>query len=312
MRPLREVTRRDLCALLAEEVDHWATELDWDYAPVSAAIANGLDGHAIAGRALQDGPRTIAYCYWLREDGRAVVGSAFAARDVRGRGLEERLLDAVVDEAISHGGSERVEAQTLFSTTPRADELFQRAGFAGCRRHYLMRPLSEPGPEAPGNGVRLRPFTRSDLPAAAELIYLSHVGTPDAAVNSTYATPERTRTFVESLVLRDGCGRYDAGASLVAEDPAGLLGVALCSRLAPGNGHICQISVSPSRQRQGIGTALMSRALSSLRKDAYRTASLSVTVENKAAYDLYQRLGFRLKKAYGAHAWLRERGPAWV
>ena len=44
----------------------------------------------------------------------------------------------------------------------------------------------------------------------------------DAALNLTYATPSHCRSFVETLVLRAGCGRFDPEASFVAEWAGGL------------------------------------------------------------------------------------------
>ena len=52
-------------------------------------------------------------------------------------------------------------------------------------------------------------------------MYRSHVGSVDAALNLTYATPATCRTFVETLVLRSGCGRFDADASRLVEGPLG-------------------------------------------------------------------------------------------
>jgi ribosomal protein S18 acetylase RimI-like enzyme len=49
----------------------------------------------------------------------------------------------------------------------------------------------------------------------------------------------------------------------------------------------------------------MASALSSFRKEGLATASLSVTYDNRRAYRLYQRLGFRLRKEFAAHAWVR-------
>ena len=80
-------------------------------------------------------------------------------------------------------------------------------------------------------GVALRPLRREDLPAAAEIIYRSHVGSVDAALNLTYATPATCRAFVDTLVVRSGCGQFDPEASRLAEGPWGPLGVLIASRL---------------------------------------------------------------------------------
>jgi ribosomal protein S18 acetylase RimI-like enzyme len=303
-RPLGEVPGRELRGLLAEEAAHWGGELNWDYGEVSSAVASGLERRTLAGQAIQDGERTVAYCYYLLDTDRAIVGSLFAVDSHRGKGLEEALLDVVLQEAQGESGYDRVECQTLFSTATGADDRFARAGFASRRRHYLVRSLDGPL-EVPSGPCRLRPLRREDLATAAQLIHRSHVGTLDAALNMTYATPATCRAFVDTLVLRSGCGRYDPEASFVAEGSEGAVGVLLASHLSATNGHICQVSVRPELQARGLGTTLMAAALEAMRREGLKGASLSVTVDNHRAYGVYERLGFRLRKAFAAHAWVR-------
>jgi ribosomal protein S18 acetylase RimI-like enzyme len=306
-RPLSEVPLRDLRPLLQEEAEHWGSELLWDYADVASAVASGLERRALIGTVFQEGARTVAYCYYMLDGGRAIVGSVYAAAGFRGRGLEEELLDSVLVDAQRHPGNERVECQTLFSTAAGADDRFTRAGFKSRARHYLLRSLSEPL-EVPAHTLRLRPLRREDLPLAAAVIHKSHVGSLDAALNMTYATPALCRGFVETLVLRAGCGRFDPEASFVAEGPRGPVGVLLASYLSRENGHICQVSVAPDEQSRGIGTVLLASAMKAMRQQGLTTASLSVTLDNHHAYRLYQRLGFALRKEFAAHAWARPPG----
>jgi ribosomal protein S18 acetylase RimI-like enzyme len=303
-RPLADISARDLRPLLDEESEHWAQELLWDYTDVSSAVASGLERRALTGVVLQDGPRCIAYCYYMLDAGRAIVGSLFAASGFRGQGLEESLLDTVLAEAQAHQGHDRVECQTLFSTASAADGRFARAGFQTRVRHYLVRPLAAPA-AVPAHEWTLRPLRREDLAPAAHVIHASHRGSLDAALNLTYATPSYCRGFVETLVLRAGCGRFDPDASFLAEGPGGPVGVILSSLLSRTNGHICQVSVAPEAQGRGLGEVLMSSALAAFRKEGLATASLSVTFDNHRAYRLYQGLGFRLQKEFAAHAWVR-------
>jgi ribosomal protein S18 acetylase RimI-like enzyme len=303
-RPLIEYSARDLRALLAEEADHWQDELLWDYADVSSAVASGLDRRTLTGRVLEEDDRAVAYCYYLLDSGRAVVGSLFASAGFRGLGAEEQLLDAVLADAQGRPGNDRVECQTLFSTAPGADARFAQAGFKSRLRHYLFRPLSEP--VAVGlHSFRLRPVRREDLPMAAQIIHRSHMGTLDAALNMTYATPSLCRGFVDTLVLRAGCGRFDPEASFLAEGRDGPMGVLLASHLSQTNGHVCQVSVVPESQCLGLGSVLVASALAAFAREGLATASLSVTVDNRRAYELYVRLGFRLRKEFAAHAWVR-------
>ena len=304
MRPLSEVSTRELKPLLEEESDHWAGELLWDYRDVSSAVASGVERRALTGFVLHDGVRAAAYCYSMIDAGRAIVGSVFAASGFRGQGLEERLVEAVIQDAQRHPQNERVECQTLFSTAPEADQRFTRAGFSSRARHYLVRPLDTPV-DLPAQPWALRPLRREDLTAAAQIIHRSHVGSLDAALNLTYATPSFCRGFVETLVLRAGCGRFDPEASFIAESPSGNVGVLLASHLSRTNGHICQVSVAPDAQGQGVGRGLMAAALRSFRAQGLQTASLSVTLDNHPAYALYLSLGFHLRKEFAAHAWVR-------
>jgi ribosomal protein S18 acetylase RimI-like enzyme len=303
-RPLAEATPRELRPLLDEEVGLWGRELLWDFSEVSAAVASGLDRGSLCGQLIEAGERPVAYCYYMVDGGRAVVGSLFASEAVRGRGLEETLLDAVLAEAQAQPATSRVECQTLFSTAASADQRFREAGFTSRRRHYLMRPLQDlpPAPTAP---CRLRPVRREDLDVLARIIHRSHVGSLDAALNLTYGTPAHCRTFVETLVLRSGCGRFDPEASFIAEREREPVGVLLASRLSRTNGHICQVSVEPAAQGLGLGALLVTSCLHALARQELRTASLSVTVGNRRAYPLYERLGFRLHREFAAHAWVR-------
>jgi len=271
---------------------------------VSAAVVSGLERRALSGFVLRDGARSVAYCYYMLDGGRAIVGSLFAAAGFRGKGLEELLLDGVLSAAQARPGNDRVECQTLFSTSRKADERFARAGFESRPRHYLVRPL-EGAIAPPRPGFKLRPVRREDLPAAAQIIHRSHQGSLDAALNMTYATPALCRSFVETLVLRAGCGRFDPEASLVAEGRDGLIGVLLASQLSSSNGHICQVSVLANEQSRGLGTVLVTSALAAFRRQGLSSASLSVTLDNRRAYRLYEHLGFRLRKEFAAHAWVR-------
>ncbi len=303
-RPLSELSSRDLRSLLQEEVAHWGRELSWDYSDVCSAVAGGLDRRALIGYAVQDGGRPLAYSYYMLDSGRAIVGSVFATEAHRGQGLEEDLVEAVLAAALRGRTNERVECQTLFSTSRAADERFGQAGFVSRGRHYLVRPLQEPPPEG-SSEWRLRALRREDIPTVARVIHRSHEGSVDAALNLTYSTPSHCRSFVETLVLRAGCGRFDPDASFVAESAGGVVGALLASQLSRTNGHICQVSVLPEMHGLGLGHALMAACLRALRQQGLATASLSVTVDNQRAYRLYESLGFRLHRPFAAHAWVR-------
>ena len=306
-RPLREAKPRELRPLLDEEAAQWHSELGWDWSEVRAAVAGGIERGSLPGRVVADGSRAVAYCYYMVDPARVIVGSIFATRGLRGQGLEEELVDAVIEDALAERSAGRVECQTLFCTASSADGRFERKGFASRARHYMRRELILPVPEPPPlpAGIALRSLRREDLSAAADIIYQSHHGSVDAALNMTYATPATCRAFVETLVVRSGCGQFDVDASRFACGPRGPLGVLIASRLSRTNGHICQVSVSPGAQENGLGAALVSRALGAFRAEGLASATLSVTASNERAHRLYERLGFSVQRVFAAHAWAR-------
>ena len=307
-RSLRETSLREIRPLLDEEATSWESELGWDFTDVRTAVAGGIERGTLSGRLVSDGQRPVAYCYYMMDAGRAIVGSIFAGRGHRGRGLEDALVEGVVQDARAERGSGRVECQTLFCTSASVDERFSRAGFATRARDYMRRDLREPVPAADPaltSGVRLRPLRREDLQAAAEIVYRSHAGSVDAALNLTYSTPATCRAFVETLVIRSGCGRFDPEASHLAEAAWGPVGVLVASRLARTNGHVCQVSVVPEAQGRGLGAVLVRIALRAFREQGLASATLSVTVANQRARRLYELLGFKVQRSFAAHAWVR-------
>jgi ribosomal protein S18 acetylase RimI-like enzyme len=68
---------------------------------------------------------------------------------------------------------------------------------------------------------------------------------------------------------------------------------------------IPQIAVHPSHQGRGVGNTLMKRSFEQLKSFGIQTVSLTVTKKNRRAFEWYQRLGFRIRKEFGAYVWQR-------
>jgi ribosomal protein S18 acetylase RimI-like enzyme len=68
---------------------------------------------------------------------------------------------------------------------------------------------------------------------------------------------------------------------------------------------VCQVSATPGAQEHGLGATLVTRALAAFRAEGLASATLSVTASNERAHRLYERLGFRVQRAFAAHAWAR-------
>ena len=62
--------------------------------------------------------------------------------------------------------------------------------------------------------------------------------------------------------------------------------------LAPDEGQILNLAVSPGYRRQGVGAALLSALLAEADRRGLSTLSLEVRVSNQPAVALYERAGF--------------------
>jgi GNAT superfamily N-acetyltransferase len=114
------------------------------------------------------------------------------------------------------------------------------------------------------NGIRYRGMTAADMPAAHKL-------------SSAVLWPHR---------LQDWKFIHELGAGIVAEDDAGVIGIAMCFAHGSDHATIGMLIVAPERQHQGIGRELRSRMLKEV---GNRTVLLHATLEG---VPLCESLGF--------------------
>ena len=72
--------------------------------------------------------------------------------------------------------------------------------------------------------------------------------------------------------------------------------------LADGSGtaYLCAFRVKPEYRGRGLGSSLMEKALTELKKDGFRRATIGVESNDQANIRLYSRLGF-IKKIKDCH-----------
>lgn len=132
-------------------------------------------------------------------------------------------------------------------------------------------------PEPASSGLIIRPETPGDADAIRALTAAAFAGAPHAS---------GTEPAIVDALRRDG----DLVLSLVATDDADVVGhVAFSPVTVGGAGGYCglgPISVAPTRQRSGIGTALIERGLAEL---CSRSARGCVLVGDPG---YYARFGF--------------------
>jgi len=121
--------------------------------------------------------------------------------------------------------------------------------------------------------VDIRPMSRSDIPAVAEL---------EAEI---YGQPWPPRVFFDELAMENR--RY-----LVATDDAGLV-LGYCGLLiVEEDAHVTTIAVASKSRGYQLGTRLMLEMVDAALDADTRHLTLEVRVSNDAAQKLYERFGF--------------------
>lgn len=129
--------------------------------------------------------------------------------------------------------------------------------------------------------LQIRHAVREDLPALLriERASFSDPWTEDAF--STAISLDRMRVLVADSPTGEG-----------KDGARGLAGYVVALVIGP-EAEIADLAVAPGRRRQGIGGALLRRAIEELVKDGVRTFYLEVRESNSAARTLYEANGFR-------------------
>ena len=125
--------------------------------------------------------------------------------------------------------------------------------------------------------MRIRHLQLRDLPAVEEI------------ERESYATPWSRSMFAGELSKPSSVclGAYD-------EDTGKLVAYLIVSRYVDA-WHVMNVAVEPGRRRAGIATALLHRLFEVTAGDGRRGYTLEVRVSNRAAIELYQRLGFQTR-----------------
>jgi ribosomal protein S18 acetylase RimI-like enzyme len=87
----------------------------------------------------------------------------------------------------------------------------------------------------------------------------------------------------------------DLGRVLVASQGGAIVGhLQLVDGGQPGEAEVKSLAVREDRQGEGIGRALVARAVEACRDDGYRTLLVATAAAGTDVLRFYQRLGFRM------------------
>ncbi len=309
IQPITRFTGIELADIQAVEVTRWREMLTWDFSPSARLVAAAIDQRLLGGGVLLSGGRPVGYCYYVRDESRAAVGSFFYLADAVDPAAATSLITATLNELIHDRHILRIEAQLPVSDRDITLSAFQHLSFAAHPRLFMTRAVDarrDGVVEAHGDHT-LRPWTPDDLDSSAAILTEACQGEADRVIHVQYASREGCREFLEDLLRHPGCGQFDPALSLAAIDRASgrLCGFILGSRISPGNAHVPQIAVHPTVWGRGIGRALMRAFLAHTVTSGYTAASLNVTEANARAVTLYRNLGLREAHRFNAYVFQR-------
>jgi ribosomal protein S18 acetylase RimI-like enzyme len=306
LEPLSQAETNLMATLMDEEEQAWLRELDWDYAPIRRILESFLKQRLLPGFVLTNGAKILGYSYFLISHLKGVIGALYASPP-QGQQVAEPILSRTIESLKAIRNVRRIETQIIPLNGLDLDPIFAAHGFQSFLRHYLELDLAIREWTEPKHSGAIVPWHSSHLLPAAAVAHRSYRNGIDAIICADYGSEATCAAYLRSLVDNPGCGVFLPGSSFVGLDSRGApCGFILTSRISNAAAMIPQISIRPAHQGKGLGNALIHRALSSLQSAGYRTVRLTVTEQNRRAFEWYQRLGFKIRRDFGAYLWQGE------
>src|SRR6266852_1797273 len=306
---LRQTSVRQLEPLLEEEARHWHDELHWDYRGALDLIKRFLEAHALCGCVAFENGSAAGYSFYVLEEQKGLIGGLYVSPHFPQADIGRRLLEEMLYSMRALPQLSRIEAQLMPFGGP-VDNPLRDQGFKLYTRQFMLLDLHKNDSEQqPGASSRMRVDRWNDrfFEPCAKLIYLAYANHVDGEINDQYRSRAGALRFLKNIIMLPGCGQFVPGASFVLRQPGSdeLIAAVLTSEVSPGVGHTTQICVLPGYQGHGLGRMLMETSAEALRSMKFRELTLTVTSENHAAVQLYEKLGFHTIKTFTAGVWPR-------
>lgn len=312
---LRHFSARQLRHLLEREAELWRDRLRWDYRSSTELLLQYLESRILHGFVALDQGRVCGYTFCVYEGHKAVIGDAFASghRTMTDADTTRVLLEHMLEMLRHSPAVDRVESQLLLFDAGEFADIFSGSQFTVYPRLFLecdLRGFTHTS-RLPDNSTRslppeleMSPWTAKDYQAAGELIYASYVGHSDASINDQYRSLHGSLRFLHNIVRFPGCGIFEANFSWMLRDKLSgeLVGMVLCSRVAPDVAHVTQLCIAQAYRGRGLGRALLAQSADALLRAGFGAATLTVTEANQQAVNLYDRFGFTLRHRFDAMA----------
>jgi ribosomal protein S18 acetylase RimI-like enzyme len=306
--PIKNLDAAQILPLMEEEEKEWLSDLGWDYSPVRNILASFVRQRLLPGYvAVINGKDAVGYTYFLVNQSKGIIGALYVTRMTDAQAVTKELLSNTIACLKDYTNISKIEAQIMPFNNLDLTSTFTQNGFTYYLRYYMDLDLtSYDGKAEISLQDNILPWNSAYIERAGEMTFLSYRDQVDAEICEDYCSQPGCTGYLRSLVENPGCGIFMPETSFMALDENGnICGYVVCCRISRGFGMIPQIAIHPSYQGLGLGDALMHRSLQQLRLMGFHSVSLTVTKKNQRAYDWYQRLGFRIRKAFGGYIWER-------
>jgi ribosomal protein S18 acetylase RimI-like enzyme len=308
--------------LLDAEAHAWNEGLYWDFTSSARVISNCLKERRLSGYALVLDGIVRGYCFFFCDGEKGLMGDLFAGPLHAGLDDVLRLLEHANETLLAIPGLRRVEAQLPHYSFENLEGNFRSWNYSGYRRRFMAlsfpewRPGALPNPGSSNSARRavahpddfwIMPCDKKYVREAAELVFSAYHNHIDAAINDQYSSLAGATRLLDNIVHYQGCGDFMEQVSKVAihRQTRKLGGVLTVTTVRPDTAHIPQIAVARTLQGGGLGTALLESAFNDLARAGYQRVSLTVTDANARALSLYERLGFKTFRTFGAFVFNR-------
>lgn len=311
---LRHLGARELHPLLLEETVEWKQELDWDFSRSAELVRRFADMRCLGGAAMMDTGEVAGYGYTVLEDGgpgeigKGLIGDIYVRPGWRHSDTEVRLFRLMLDGLIATPQVKRIESQLMLVGQDSAKAL-QRERFVRLFERVLMRRNADGFLPARGPSrlarYRIDPWSPHFHEAVSNVMTQSYHGHVDSQINDQYRTFSGAYRFLQNIVQYPGCGEFCRTGSFVATDleTGWVVAMILSSFVSREVAHITQLCVTPGAQGKGLGYELLRRSVEGLRAEGAQRVSLTVTVANSAAFEMYRKCGFSEMRRFFAYVW---------
>lgn len=264
-----------------------------------ALTANGQDRWVV----VEAEGRVVAYGRiddWTENDGtRVYLLVGWVLPEHRGRGIGTRMIRSQEEtarrlEAAGSGSAAFEFAGNASSTEEAATELLLNEGYkAGYTVLEMGWDTSAVLPDTPlPNGVQTRPVLPEHIVPIAESVGDAYRNEFDGGRFQEAYDPVK---FAQLLRGPD----QDPGLWQVAWAGREVAGQVMCRLRGEGKAEVFEVSVRPAWRRMMLGTALLSRALETLRRRGITVVRLHTVAEFRTrASRMYQSAGFRVLKEF--------------